>query len=456
MPDPVRRPPPRDLHAARIARDAAIRKAERTMETAAHGAIGDLLGIAHRELAAAGYDPSVLDVRHPEWQAVVESQVLPAVTAAYVAGLHLEAMEGTIDATAYSVQHLENVRNRLVGVGDTVFDTIRTSLRDGMLQGEDVRALARRTDDLLGDAPRWRNRAVTIARTEVIAANNAGQRDAARIIAGATGHDVSTVVKQWLATSDERTRETHAAVNGVQVLGLDAPFSVGAASLQQPGDPYGPAREVVNCRCTVLHLLPGDPGYPDEVGGVPTAPPRAAGEAPAADLPDVGTLDDAALEDEMMSLAALGDYTSDRAIRLAAELDRRDAINLDALPAEPDAVVEQVFVDQALVRDLTQTRLSTTRRRGRSESREEQRADYEAYIDSEYLRAIADTNGNMLSKRSLAEGHDARDLFTKRLRSLPTHATEELQRWFAANPRLSFDEWRGRKARSAGWESEFG
>lgn len=56
------------------------------------------------------------------------------------------------------------------------------------------------------------------------------------------------VVKQWDATLDGATRESHVAVDG-QIRELNEKFSNG---LMYPGDPSGGAAEVVNCRCALL------------------------------------------------------------------------------------------------------------------------------------------------------------------------------------------------------------
>ena len=56
------------------------------------------------------------------------------------------------------------------------------------------------------------------------------------------------VVKQWDATLDARTRESHTQVDG-EIRELDEKFSNG---LMFPGDPAGGAAEVVNCRCALL------------------------------------------------------------------------------------------------------------------------------------------------------------------------------------------------------------
>lgn len=58
--------------------------------------------------------------------------------------------------------------------------------------------------------------------------------------------------KLWVAiVGDGRTRETHLEVNGTSLPVRD-PFQVGDSELQYPRDPNGEAKEVINCRCTLL------------------------------------------------------------------------------------------------------------------------------------------------------------------------------------------------------------
>lgn len=56
------------------------------------------------------------------------------------------------------------------------------------------------------------------------------------------------VVKQWDATLDGKTRDSHARVDG-EIREIDKPFSNG---LMFPGDPDGGAAEVCNCRCALM------------------------------------------------------------------------------------------------------------------------------------------------------------------------------------------------------------
>ena len=56
--------------------------------------------------------------------------------------------------------------------------------------------------------------------------------------------------KEWIAATDERTRTTHREANGKVVNQKDT-FNVGGSQMLYPGDPRGPAKEVINCRCSI-------------------------------------------------------------------------------------------------------------------------------------------------------------------------------------------------------------
>lgn len=87
-------------------------------------------------------------------------------------------------------------------------------------------------------------RVETIARTETMRASNAG--------ADALYKDWGITKREWLATNDNRTRDTHREVNG-QVRGMNEPFIVGGSPMMRPGD--GPIGEVANCRCTLIPVM---------------------------------------------------------------------------------------------------------------------------------------------------------------------------------------------------------
>lgn len=97
-------------------------------------------------------------------------------------------------------------------------------------------------------------RAQVIARTETAMAVNAGKEAHASEIESRLGIEL---LKTWVATADERTRESHLAANG-QTVRRGEPFEVGGAYLQHPGDPNGPGREIIQCRCTMVFSEVGD------------------------------------------------------------------------------------------------------------------------------------------------------------------------------------------------------
>lgn len=57
------------------------------------------------------------------------------------------------------------------------------------------------------------------------------------------------IKKKWVATLDNRTRESHADLDGV-VIDLDDEFLDG---LSRPRDPNGAPEEIYNCRCTLAY-----------------------------------------------------------------------------------------------------------------------------------------------------------------------------------------------------------
>lgn len=86
-------------------------------------------------------------------------------------------------------------------------------------------------------------RAMRIAQTEVMTASNVGALEGAKST-GATE-------KYWIATNDDRTRETHSQVEEQNPVKMTDTFTVGQYQMESPGDPSGGAEEVINCRCTI-------------------------------------------------------------------------------------------------------------------------------------------------------------------------------------------------------------
>ncbi len=95
-------------------------------------------------------------------------------------------------------------------------------------------------------------RGEVIGRTEGAPAVRAAKREAYQQLVDDGRVDAQTIVRTWHTVKDGRERETHGAMNGQAVVGLDAPFqSPGGAMLRHPGDGSlgAPASEIVSCRC---------------------------------------------------------------------------------------------------------------------------------------------------------------------------------------------------------------
>jgi broad specificity phosphatase PhoE len=147
-----------------------------------------------------------------------------------------------------------------VQVNETTWDALKTSLMQGIADGESIEQLMPRVSQVMGD--RIRSSAETIARTETIGALTEGSLMGAKE-AEATGLDVK---KQWLASFDGRERETHAAAHRRyqrEPIGLTESFTVGGVEFQSPGNPTGgrgkaSATETINCRCAMTYVVEDD------------------------------------------------------------------------------------------------------------------------------------------------------------------------------------------------------
>lgn len=99
-------------------------------------------------------------------------------------------------------------------------------------------------------------RADAIARTEATQAASAARQEAMQQTLDAAGLTGADVERTWRATKDKRTRDTHRAMDGQKVAGMETAFqSPSGATLRYPGDPEAPASETIQCRCFVSMRL---------------------------------------------------------------------------------------------------------------------------------------------------------------------------------------------------------
>ena len=122
---------------------------------------------------------------------------------------------------------------------------INSAILQGVLQGESIPDISKRLQQVtnMDDKVAVRN-----ARTMMTGAQNAGRLDAYER-ADRMGIKIE---KEWMATLDSRTRDSHQRLDGERVDWKKA-FS---NDLMYPGDPDGDPSEVYNCRCTMVPFYP--------------------------------------------------------------------------------------------------------------------------------------------------------------------------------------------------------
>ncbi len=140
---------------------------------------------------------------------------------------------------------------KLVAINTVTRKRVAQSLADGMEKGETVAELAQR---IRNDFSFSSTRAMTIARTETAGAVSGGRH---------IGMQKSGIRKKaWLSARDGHVRDTHRAADArytANPIPIDTPFEVGEAMLMHPGDPAGPAKEVINCACVELPITETKP-----------------------------------------------------------------------------------------------------------------------------------------------------------------------------------------------------
>lgn len=123
---------------------------------------------------------------------------------------------------------------------------VRSAITQSLLQGESVPETAKRLKQVAE-----MNRAASLrnARTMINAAEQGGKLAEYEELA----EEGVNIEKGWMATLDERTRDSHAEMDG-EYVPVDEPFSNG---LMEPCDPDGAPEVVYNCRCTLISKIDG-------------------------------------------------------------------------------------------------------------------------------------------------------------------------------------------------------
>jgi HK97 family phage portal protein len=125
----------------------------------------------------------------------------------------------------------------LRSVNETTFKQLKKQFEESLAEGENRQELIDRIKDTYGNINEVR--ASMIARTEVHAATQYGTMEGYK--------QAGLETKIWVTVGDANVRHSHASIDGEE-----KPFNMAFSNgLMFPGDPNGPAGEVINCRCTI-------------------------------------------------------------------------------------------------------------------------------------------------------------------------------------------------------------
>lgn len=131
---------------------------------------------------------------------------------------------------------------------------VENSITQGIIQGKPIPEI---TKGLVEDLQAQNESKMTMfARTGMTGAQNAGRMDAMH-----RQQELGIKVrKKWIATNDDRTRDSHADLDG-QIVDVDEPFQTtnrdgSPAYIDYPGDPTADPEQTYNCRCTMVYVYP--------------------------------------------------------------------------------------------------------------------------------------------------------------------------------------------------------
>lgn len=178
-------------------------------------------------------------------------------------------------------------------------------------------------------------------------------------------------------------------------------------------------------------------GLDEKATQLPELPPTRAGEFTAAKTAD--------WSDEQLE-AAVGECLDDpQALdALARLIDARQAMNEVLAQLErSQATAAQRNLDApdpwAEATPLTSPGL---RRGSRLSADKQLRADYETWVDIQWMQAEDDCRGVLLNAQGRAAGVDARSLFSGPVARASKYASEELLSWWGRHGRLTFAAYR--------------
>lgn len=152
---------------------------------------------------------------------------------------------------AEALKFLNARTKKLEGVPADVARRIRSTIQDGLTNGDPLAKIASAVRSEFNDISK--GRATVIAQTETAAAYGKGRHSAME--------EAGVQFKRWLTSGNANVRLAHQWMNNT-IVALDEPFVVTSADgevdeIQHPGDDDGEPWNVINCHCVEIASAEG-------------------------------------------------------------------------------------------------------------------------------------------------------------------------------------------------------
>jgi hypothetical protein len=138
--------------------------------------------------------------------------------------------------------------NRIADITKRVASSIEVELSKVLIGGQSPFDAQKAIQALMSDAPTYRVKA--IVRTSMASVYDKSANDRYQQASGF----LPGLKKKWQRSGKREPRLSHYAAHG-QVVPTDQPFQIGAINMMHPHDPSAPAREVINCGCTIVPFM---------------------------------------------------------------------------------------------------------------------------------------------------------------------------------------------------------
>lgn len=207
-------------------------------------------GLVGIDIALKGHQEEIFNVLSVHYRKVFKVFGERAFKFLKVNDLKLEFKDEISEFTRLTIDWINSIGgDKAVRISDTTKRQIREALIKGQEEGESLSVIAKRIREETGGLIA-RKRSLVIARTET---HNAAMAAQDSVLVASNLEDLE---REWITVEDARVRPSHIRANG-QRRKIGDPFVVGGARLERPGDPRGPAEEVINCRCVLAPVVEG-------------------------------------------------------------------------------------------------------------------------------------------------------------------------------------------------------